>query len=87
MDVWNTCHRDVKHSIGLLDELLSTPCCGAYLNATHELCEGIKDFLISASISYTIDPISGACFVQYIMVIMMAYWTASVLHVQKERDE
>lgn len=60
---------------------------GAYLNATHELCEGIKDFLISASISYMIDPVSGACFVQYIMVIMMAYWTASVLHVQKERDE
>lgn len=73
--------------LGCLTNSLATPCHGASLNATHELCEGIKDFLISASISYMIDPISGACFVRYIMVIMMAYWTASVLHVQKERDE
>lgn len=77
----------MKHSSGLLDKLLSTPCYGACLNATRELYEGVKDFLISASISYMIEPISGACFVWYIVVIMMAYWTASALRVQKERDD
>lgn len=43
----------------------------------HELCESIKDFLISAFISYMIDPISGACFVQDMVAIMTAYRTAS----------
>lgn len=53
----------------------------------HKFCESIKDFLISAFISYMIDPISRGCFVQDIEAMMTAYRTASVLRVWRECDE
>lgn len=53
----------------------------------HELCESIKDFLISAFISYMIDPISGACFVRDMVAITTAYRTTSVLNVWRECGE
>lgn len=65
--------------------LMNSPSHTAFWSlSSHELCESIKDFLISAFISYAIDPISGACFVQDMVAIMTASRTASLLRVCRE---